>query len=119
MYFKKMQKKLFYRVGVETQQGLWYDKNGDFTGLIHTKFNWCKASQLKMPFDLQLRGYLSVADSLEHLYKWFSREEIIKLQNEGFYIYEYEATDYKFYDLYQHNVINQNTSVITNRIILL
>jgi len=100
-------KKLFYRVGVETEQGLWYNKSGDFTGLIHTDFKWLNASNLQMPFDLELRGYLSVADSLEHLYQWFSREEIIALQTKGFFIYEYEVTDYKFYNLYQHNVINQ------------
>lgn len=88
--------RLFYRVGVETEQGLWYNKNGEFTGLIHNDFKWLKASNLQMPFDLELRGYLSVADSLEHLYQWFSREEIIALQKQGFFIYEYEATDYKW-----------------------
>ena len=112
-------KKLFYRVGVETEQGLWYNKSGDFSGLIHTTFNWLNASKLQMPFDLELRGYLSVADSLEHLYQWFSKEEILRLQQEGFFIYEYEATDYKFYGLYQHNVINEKTSKITNKIILI
>jgi hypothetical protein len=112
-------KKLFYRVGVETEQGLWYNKIGNFTGLIHTEFNWLNASNLQMPFDLELRGYLSVADSLEHLYQWFTREEIIKLQSLGFYIYEYEASDWKFYEVYQHNVVNEKTSKITNKIVLI
>ena len=110
--------KLFYRIGVKTKEGLWYDKDGKFTGLIHNEFNWIKASQLQMPFDNELVGYLSVADSMEHLYQWFDKDEIIKLQTMGFYIYEYKAKDYKFYDLYKHNVINQNSSEITNKIIL-
>lgn len=109
--------KLFYRIG-DKEQGLWYHPNGEFTGMVHQVFNWCRASILEMPFDEQLVGYLSVADSLEHLYQWFSKEELIKLQTFGFQIYEYAATDYKFYDRYQHNVINQKTSVINNIILL-
>ena len=110
--------KLFYRVGVETKEGLWYDKEGKFTGLIHTEFKWCNASQLQMPFEEQLVGYLSVADSLEHLYQWFSKQELLKLQELNFNIYEYKALDYKFYDLYKHNVINQESSIINNIILL-
>jgi len=112
--------KLFYRVGIESGQGLWYNNKGEFTGDIHTaNLNWLQASQLKMPFEEQLVGYLSVADSLEHLYQWFSREELSNLQKIGFCVYEYEASDFKFYDLYKHNVINAKTSIITNKIILL
>lgn len=71
-----------------------------------------------MPFDNQLVGYLSVADSLEHLYQWFSKQEILRLQECGFNIYEYVSKDYKFYDLYKHNVVNQHSSIINNVIIL-
>lgn len=110
--------KLFYRVGVETKEGLWYDKEGNFTGLIHTEFSWCNASKLEMPFDNELVGYLSVADSLEHLYQWFSKLELLKLQSQNFFIYEYLASDYKFYDMYKHNVINQKSSIINNIILL-
>jgi hypothetical protein len=110
--------KLFYRVGVETNQGLWYNKDGKFSGLIHTKFNWCNASKLQMPFEKELIGYLSVADSLEHLYQWFSKKELLKLQEIGFNIYEYKSKDYKFYDLYKHSVINQESSTINNLILL-
>lgn len=71
-----------------------------------------------MSFDLEIVGYLSVADSLEHLYQWFSKEEILALQKLNFFIYEYEAIDYKFYEPYKYNVINEKTSIITNKIIL-
>ena len=111
--------KLFYRVGTETVEGLWYNKKGEFTGLIHTEFNWCNASKLEMPFDNELVGYLSVADSLEHLYSWFTKEEIFKLQELGFSVYEYISDNFKFYEKYQHNVISQETSLIHNKIHLL
>jgi hypothetical protein len=106
-------KKTFYRVGTDSKEGLWYNQDGEFTGLIHTEFKWVNASNLIMPFEQELVGYISVADSLQHLYQWFSEDELIKLRKIGFKIFEYEATDYKFYDLYKHNVICQKTSVIT------
>jgi hypothetical protein len=110
--------KFFYRVATDSTEGLWYNKEGVHTGLIHTEFNWLNASSLLMPFETELVGYLSVADSLEHLYFWFSRPEILRLQEVGFFIYEYIAEDYKFYDLYKHNVINQN-SILHNKIKLI
>ena len=110
--------KLFYRIGTESTEGLWYNKDGIFNGLIHKEFQWLNASSLLMPFEPELVGFISVADSLEHLYQWFSRKEILKLQENGFSILEYQANDYKFYDLYKHNVINQN-SILYNKIKLI
>jgi len=37
----------------------------------------------------------------------------------SFNIYEYSADVYKFYDLYQHNVICEKTSKINNKIKLI
>jgi hypothetical protein len=105
----------FYRIGNQST-GLWYDTNGNFTGRIHTnEFNWLKASDLPMPFDLEIKGFLSVADSLEHLYQWFTKEEIVALQDKGFYIEEWVATTYKFYEPYQHNVICEQTSKLNTK----
>jgi len=70
----------FYRVNHEhTQQGLWYEFNGNFSGLIHNEFNFCTNNQLKMDFDPELVGWLSATDSLESLWNWFTMEDIIKL----------------------------------------
>lgn len=117
--YKEFQKeKHFYRIG-HSSQGLWYTKDGTFTGDIHTeKYNWLNASGLKMPFDELLVGFISVADSLEHLYQWFSTDEIKRLQKEGFFIEEWISSDYKFYNPYQHNVINQQTSVLNKKLII-
>lgn len=73
-FFKR---KVFYRVcNHDTNQGLWYDYEGNFTGLIHDKFSWCQNSDLKMDYDSELCGYLSAVTSITDLFKWFSKEDI-------------------------------------------
>jgi hypothetical protein len=63
-----------------------------------------------MDFDPELVGWLSSTKTVEELYQWFSKEDIIKLQEFGWFIHEFEANDIKFYERFQHYVINQNTS---------
>jgi hypothetical protein len=112
-------KKTFYRVSnVDTQQGLWYDYEGNFTGLIHDKFNFCQNKDLRMDFDQTLVGWLSATDALETLYKWFTVEDILKLQENGYAIYVFEAEEYWFYEPFQHWVINQHSSKIVDKITL-
>lgn len=109
--------KTFYRVSnTETQQGLWYNFDGNFTGLIHNEFNFCLHKDLKMDFDEELVGYLSATESLETLYQWFPKEDIIKLQEHGYYIHVYETDDHKFYERFQHQVINQSKSKLVKQI---
>jgi IS1 family transposase len=111
--------KTFYRVSnTNTQQGLWYNFDGNFTGLIHNKFNFCTHKDLKMDFDETLVGYLSATDSLDTLYEWFPKEDILKLQKHGYYIHIYETDDFKFYEKFQHLVINQSKSKLITKIIL-
>lgn len=103
--------KTFYRVcNPETEQGLWYDFTGEFTGLIHTRFNFCKNHDLSMEFDDELIGWLSATDTLESLWNWFTEDDIKELQKHGWYIHEYEVDNYWFYGKFQHYVICQNTS---------
>ncbi len=111
-----MNTKLFYRIDSDSLTGLWYNKEGLHTGLIHKELTWLGASSLTMPFEPELVGYISVTDSLEHLYTWFPKFEILKLQELGFSILEYSSNDVKFYDFYQHNVIHQKNSVLESRI---
>lgn len=109
------EEKYFYRIGKEGT-GLWYNKHGQFTGTIHSELSWLQISKLEMPFEQELVGYLSAVDNLQHLYQWFNKDEIKELQLiDGYFIEEWISTDYKFYDLYQHNVINQKTSVLNNK----
>ena len=101
--------KTFFRVGsLETNQGLWYNMDGEFTGLIHDKFNFCQNKNLQMPFDENMVGYLSTVDKLEDLFTWFSKSDILKLYPYGYRIMEYLANDYKFYN--GHWLINRDSS---------
>lgn len=110
-------KRSFYRVcNPDTQQGLWYKFDGTFSGLIHEEFDFCFNSQLKMDYDEELVGWLSVADDLDHLWGWFTTEDVANLQKHGWFIYEYEATEWKFYEKFQHNVISQATSKLVRKI---
>ena len=112
--FKSMVKK-FYRVGnPETNQGLWYDYDGKFTGLIHNHFNFCRASALPMPYDETVVGWLSTTDTIENLFHWFNVEEIQKLEKHGYYLCIFEAEDYREYE--NHWLINQKTSVLIDRV---
>ena len=69
-----------------------------------------------MDFDEELVGYLSATDSLETLYNWFTKEDIIKLQEHGWFIHVYETDDYHFYDRFQHQVISQANSKLLEKI---
>lgn len=110
----------FYRVSnTDTGQGLWYNYNGQFTGLIHDKFKFCKVNELKMDFDPELVGWLSATKTMEELYNWFSEGEIKQLQDHGWYIHEYEVTRHKWYERFEHFIIKQDTSILTKRIIIL
>lgn len=107
----------YFRVCHEdTMQGLWYQFNGEFTGLIHDKFNFCANRDLKMDFDPEIVGWLSVVDTLESLYHWFTQDDIRKLQEHGWYIHEFESEDSKFYERFQHLIINQETSKVVRKI---
>lgn len=104
----------FYRVcKKETLQGLWYDYTGNFTGLIHNELNFCVNYQLKMDFDPELVGWLSATETLEDLFNWFSKEDIIVLQKHGWFIHVFETNDFKHYEKFNHTIIKQETSVLT------
>ena len=109
--------KTFYRVcNPDSEQGLWYDYKGNFTGLIHDKFDFCANSKLEMPFDDELVGWLSAVENIDDLWVWFTKEDVLKLQEHGWFIHEYIVTDYKFYDKFQHWVIKQDNSLIVKTI---
>jgi len=111
--------KKFYRVpNKKTEQGLWYDFKGNFTGLIHNEYNFCANKDLAMDFDEELVGFLSAAHDLETLFFWFPKQDILKLQEHGYSIHVYESSDYKFYERFQHFVISQQNSKLIKEIIL-
>lgn len=71
---------------------------------------------MPMEFDTEMVGWLSATESLEVLFHWFSREEILRLQEYGFQVVVFEATEYRQYN--GHWLIKQNSSVIVETIAL-
>jgi hypothetical protein len=109
--------KLYYRIAHEaTHQGLWYDSKGNFTGYIHDRFNFCMNTDLPMPFDPDLVGWLSATDSLDDLFNWFSKDDIKQLEEHGWFITIYEADNVKQYR--NHLVICQETSIVKEIILI-
>lgn len=104
-----METKLFYRVANhETQQGLWYDFKGNFTGFIHDKFNFCTNNKLPMPYDPNIVGWLSATETLDELFNWFTQKDIEELEKHGYTIALYEASEYKYHN--NHWIIKQDDS---------
>ena len=105
-----MKTKIFYRVcNLDTLQGLWYDYNGEFIGLINNKFDFCSNNKLEMPYNEEVKGWLSTVDKLNDLFTWFSKEDISKLEKYGYCIYVFEATEYRAYE--NHWLIKQDSSI--------
>lgn len=97
------EEKTFYRVSHEvTKQGLWYARDGRFTGLIHDELSFCANYALSMDFDPEVVGYVSVVETLEQLYHWFPVGDILRLQERGWFAYEYRSGDYKWYERFGH-----------------
>lgn len=71
-----------------------------------------------MDFDEELVGYLSATESLDTLYEWFPKDDIVKLQKHGYFIHVYETDDHKFYQRFQHQVISQSKSKLIKKIVL-
>lgn len=106
-----MDKRTFYRVcHKDSQKSLWYDQEGQFTGLIHGKFNFCQNYSLEMDFDPEVVGFLSATDSLDQLAVWFTDSDIKMLHEHGYRVHAYESDNYKFYDKFQHYLISQKDS---------
>lgn len=106
---KELEPKIFYRVGTQNGGGMWYNTNGKFHGSIHKEeFSMLQCHKVPMPFDKDIVGYLSVADSLENLKQWFNDDDMRILEPLGFKILAYLATDYKLHQ--NHWVINQESS---------
>lgn len=110
-------KKTFYRVAnSDTEQGLWYTFKGEFTGLIHSEFNFCMNTSLPMPFDKSIVGWLSATETLEELFNWFSRDDIKRLEGHGYFITIYESSEYRYHE--NHWLIDQSSSILLSRLLI-
>ena len=103
-------KKIFYRVeNPTTQNGLWYDIDGNFTGTIHQKeFDKLQNHKLPMPFNENIQGWLSCVEKLEEIDAWFNEEDMKILRPKGYMLSEYESSDFKKVD--GHWIIKRDSS---------
>ncbi|MDD4438325.1 MAG: hypothetical protein PHS04_09855 [Tissierellia bacterium] len=102
---------IFYRVGnIKTRQGLWYDFDGNFTGLIHKEFDFCQNKDLQMPFDAGITGWLSATLTLDELFTWVPIKDMLQLQEHGYVIEVHEAFNFRMHN--GHWVIKQDESTL-------
>lgn len=100
--------KTFYRVGKEDCSGLWYDQQGNYHGLIHNLELSNKT--LPMPYDKDIVGWLSAADSLGELKNWFNDDDMKILEPLGYKILKYKTYTWKKHN--GHYVIKQDKSCL-------
>lgn len=103
--------KIFYRLGhITNGSGLWYNPDGQYHGSIHGMFNFCSNSALEMPYDEKIVGWLSACESLDELYNWFTKIDILRLQDYGYRVSCYGAADFRRHS--NHWVIKQDRSTL-------
>lgn len=98
---------IVYRLGKEDLSGVWYDQTGNFTGLIHTEFNFCSNSKLEMPFREEMVGKLSITKSINTLFDWFSNDDLLRLKDYGYkiLIYKVDAEYIEFNEEFKHHLM--------------
>lgn len=104
------QRATLYRVGrADNAQGLWYDGQGAYTGLIHNLKDGA-AGALPMGFDpifrAEGRRWISVTESLETLKRWFSEQDMRELLPQGYVVQEIDAVEHRryFFEGFNHEV---------------
>lgn len=76
--------KFFYRIGhSDPGKGLWYDKNGKWTGFAVEKYN-LRAGAIPMEYDPLIRNWISVTDTIHKLDNWFTLDEMKVLAADGY-----------------------------------
>lgn len=103
-----------YRVGKRNadDEGLWYDKDGNYTGKIHT-VPGAVAAGLPMGFDPIFRTdghqWISVTDTPDALPNWFSVGDMSILFRRGYDVLEITVERYRrfFFEGFQHEVYSK------------
>lgn len=87
-----------YRVAnKQTEEGLWYQKDGTYSGLI-TRVEGALCQHVPMAFDPSIRGFLSACDNTSDMSNWFSLVDLKNLYSRGYRLYRLGVTGYN-----QHN----------------
>jgi len=101
-----------YRVGRRLgQDGLWYDKEGRETGLIH-KLTEGNAGALPMDphpiFNSDGYKWISTTDTVEMLPHWFSENDMRELLDQDYEVFKIEVSGYRRFnfEVYSHEVFS-------------
>lgn len=65
-----------------------------------------------MEFDETIVGWLSAVEDLKDLWSWFSKKDVEQLQKHGWFIHEFESTESRFYERFNHTIIKQDASKV-------
>jgi len=115
---------VLYRVGQRLGgDGLWYDKNGNYTGKIH-KLKEGKAGLLPMGahpiFNSDNQQWVSTTDSIEMLRNWFSETDMVELLQQDYKVVKIHVNGYRRFDFdfgdvkYSHEVCSKEQVVGLN-----
>lgn len=81
-----------------TNQGLWYDGDGNFNPFILT-LAAAKSRDLPMEFDPDMlaggQRWYSACDNIPDLQHWFSRQDLLELDKAGYGLYQFDVSDYR------------------------
>lgn len=89
--------KTIFRIEIpEDRNGMWYDKDGNPHGLIHTLCPYGVAKDFPMPLNLELHRkdgeiWNSAGKSIENMNYWFTPLDAKNLMNEGFKLFKMEV----------------------------
>lgn len=109
-------KKVFRVDHQDRDRGLWYTVKGDFTGEIHQELSFCKSSALKMPYDEALADeWRSATSSATELLHWFTVDELERLEDHGYSVTIYKATEHKLHSYKDPDTKMKISHVIFNK----
>jgi hypothetical protein len=88
---------LFRIENPDSQKGLWYDSNGNYSGVI-TTIGDAKSADLPMEFDEDFGrdgNWHSACQSMEVMRDWFTKNDLQKLSALGYKLFQLQVPSYK------------------------
>jgi hypothetical protein len=85
---------IFRLENIESNHGMWYNKNGDFDPFI-TRLTEGKSADLPMGYNPRYRTegleWFSGTDNIEDMKHWFSERDALELFQNGYKLYVFDA----------------------------
>lgn len=82
----------------DTMQGLWYDKDGNFSPFIK-RLSDAKCKDLPMGFDLTYKdagtAWFSACADFPQMREWFHFQDVVELAQAGYHLFRFEVSAYR------------------------